>query len=218
MVNGAQVSSVNVGEPRTILWAGRSVTSAIWKTPVAGRVRVEGVNLAGDDQADRRVHGGPDKAVYAYAAEDYEWWSAALGTEVGAGTFGENLTTVGIDLGASIIGRRWRVGSTVLEVAQPRSPCFKLGMRMDDAGFVSRFDDSGRPGAYLRIVESGDVGRGDAIEVGPAPAHGLTVAELFGIQHDASRAELERVAAVDAVPVGTRAWAARQLGRREQGL
>ena len=95
MTNVAALVSVNVGVPRTVEWMGRPVTGAIWKAPVEGRVPVRGVNLAGDDQADRRVHGGPDKAVYAYALEDYAWWSDELATELEPGTFGENLTTDG---------------------------------------------------------------------------------------------------------------------------
>ena len=117
--HGAVVVSVNVGTPRTVDWKGRRVTSSIWKLPVDGPVAVKGVNLVGDDQADRRVHGGVDKAVYAYAREDYEWWATTTGA-LASGTFGENLTTVGIDLSTSHIGDRWRVGSTELEVAQPR--------------------------------------------------------------------------------------------------
>src|SRR5690349_9446811 len=93
----ARVVSVNVGVVRTVEWYGRAVTTGIWKTPVDGRVAVRGVNLAGDDQADRRVHGGPDKAVYAYSVEDYAWWSGELGREIAAATFGENLTVEGID-------------------------------------------------------------------------------------------------------------------------
>ena len=174
----ARIVSVNVGIPRTTTWAGRAVTSAIWKGPVAGRIAVAGVNLAGDDQADRRVHGGPDKAVYAYAAEDYAWWSEELGADIPFATFGENLTTAGIDLGACVIGTRWQVGSAVLEVAQPRQPCFKLGMRMGDAQFVDRFDEARRPGAYLRIIEAGDVGAGDTITADASPAHGFTILDL----------------------------------------
>ena len=139
---------------------------------------MRGVNLAGDDQADRRVHGGPDKAVYSYAIEDYAWWSAELGVDIDAATFGENLTTEGIDLSACVIGTRWQVGSATLEVAQPRQPCFKLGMRMGDADFVDQFDEAGRPGAYLRIIENGEIGAGDPIVVGEAPAHGLTIDDL----------------------------------------
>src|SRR4029079_17647984 len=130
------VVSVNVGLPRTVEWFGRQVTTAIWKEPVADAVAVRGVNLAGDDQADRRVHGGVDKAVYAYATEDYEWWAKQLGTALAPGTFGENLTVAGVHLGSRVVGEQWRVGTARLEVAQPRLPCFKLGIRMGDASFV----------------------------------------------------------------------------------
>src|SRR5881397_225869 len=114
--------SVQVGRPRG---EGRTRT-AIWKEPVDGRVAVRGVNLDGDDQADRTVHGGPDKAVYAYAEEDTGLWAAELGRDLGPATFGENLTTRGIDVSGAVVGERWRVGSTLLEVSQPRLPCAKL--------------------------------------------------------------------------------------------
>jgi MOSC domain-containing protein YiiM len=211
----ARIVSVNVGRPRTVMWAGREVTSAIWKAPVADRVRLAGVNLAGDDQADRRVHGGPDKAVYAYAVEDYAWWSAALASVIPSSTFGENLTTEGVDLGACVIGARWRVGSAVLEIAPPRQPCFKLGMRMGDAGFVDRFDEARRPGAYLRIVEAGDVGAGDEIAAGASPAHGFTITDLNDLARRGASAEvLQQVAANADIPIGWRDWAERQLVRR----
>jgi MOSC domain-containing protein YiiM len=213
-VTAPRIVSVNVGLPRTVSWGGRPVTSAIWKEPVAGRVPVAGVNLAGDDQADRRVHGGPDKAVYAYSVEDYGWWADELGAELPFATFGENLTTEGIDLGACVIGTRWHVGTTTLEIAQPRQPCFKLGMRMGDAQFVDRFDDARRPGAYLRILSAGDVGAGDEVSVGNAPAHGFTVADLNDVaQRGASADDLRRLAANDDVPEGWRDWAGRQLQR-----
>jgi MOSC domain-containing protein YiiM len=189
------------------------VTSAIWKEPVGDRVAVRGVNVDGDDQADRRVHGGPDKAVYAYSIEDYAWWVAELGCDLRAGTFGENLTTKGIDLSASVIGQQWQVGSSVLEVAQPREPCFKLGMRMGDARFVERFGSSGRSGAYLRIVKSGDVGAGDSILTGPKPVHGLTVADLVEVRPDTPAEMLERIANINDVPEGWRDLARRRLRR-----
>src|SRR4249920_2398339 len=116
----ARLVSVNVGRPKQIgVRRGRPQMSAIGKAPITGRVAVRGVNLAGDDQADRRVHGGPDKALYAYAVEDYAWWSAELGRAMAPGTFGENLTVEGVDLGALVIGTRWLVGTTELEVSQP---------------------------------------------------------------------------------------------------
>src|SRR5215211_8761232 len=111
-----EVRSVNVGRPRPVgLRRGRTVRSAIGKAPVDGRVRVAGVNVEGDDQADRRVHGGPDKAVYAYAREDIAWWEGELGRELGPGAFGENLTVEGVDVSGAVIGERWRVGSVELE-------------------------------------------------------------------------------------------------------
>lgn len=160
-----RVVSVNVGLPRVIEWHGREVSTAIWKEPVDGRVAVRGDNVVGDGQADLRVHGGRDKAVYSYAVEDYAWWSEQLGRELGPATFGENLTTRGIDLSAASLGSRWRVGTALLEVSQPRFPCFKLGIRMGDAGFVQEFEQAARFGAYLRILEAGEVGAGDEIVI-----------------------------------------------------
>lgn len=150
--------------------------SAIGKAPVAGRVRVEGVNLAGDDQADRSVHGGPDKAVYAYASEDAAWWAAELGREVAPGMFGENLTLEGVDVSGAVIGERWRAGTVELEVSQPRLPCAKLGLRFGDLGMVRRFGGASRPGAYLRIVSEGELGAGDEVDVLSRPEHAVTVA------------------------------------------
>ena len=129
--------AVNVGAPREIEWLGRRETTSIWKSPVDGRVAVRGVNVAGDDQADREVHGGPDKAVYAYAREDTAWWERELGRELEHGNFGENLTVSGVDVTGAVVGELWEVGSAVLEVAQPRIPCWKLGARMEDASFPS---------------------------------------------------------------------------------
>ena len=228
------VVSVNVGETRTVEWHGRQIETAIWKSPVDRRVAVRGVNLDGDDQADRRVHGGPDKAVYAYAIEDYEWWADALGYPLEPGSFGENLTVVGIDLSSSVIGTRWRVGSAVLRIAQPRLPCFKLGMRMGDASFVEEFELAGRFGAYLRILEEGDVGAGDSIEIESAPveedapvaqvahlaqvAHeGITVRELGRAEHRAFPEIVARVLADPNVPDNWKQWAERRRRRSETG-
>jgi MOSC domain-containing protein YiiM len=171
-----RVEAVNVGLPRTVQVDGPPVLTAIWKTPVEGRVPLRGVNLRGDDQADRSVHGGPDKAVYAYAAEDIEWWESELGEPLGHAPFGENLTVRGIPVSDAVIGERWAIGSALLEVAQPRLPCFKLGLRIGDPRFPRRFAEAGRPGAYLRVVREGLVGAGDPIEVVSRPAHGVTTA------------------------------------------
>jgi MOSC domain-containing protein YiiM len=171
-----KVESLNVGVPRPVQVKGGTVWTAIWKSPVEGRVPLRGVNLRGDDQADRSVHGGPDKAVYAYAAEDTEWWETELGASLGPGAFGENLTVRGLPVSGAVIGERWEIGSALLEVAQPRLPCFKLGLRMGDPRFLKRFAAAGRPGAYLRVVREGDIAAEDTIEVMSRPAHGVTSA------------------------------------------
>lgn len=207
------IRSVNVGEPRDVEWFGRTVSTAIWKEPVEGRARVEGVNLAGDDQADRRVHGGPDKAVYAYAEEDIAWWRTTH-PDVGPGTFGENLTTAGIDLSEAWVGERWAVGDVVLEVSEPRLPCFKLGIRMGDAAFKDVFEAAGRLGTYLRIVEPGTVGAGDEVRILGRPAERLTVAEVAASRHGDDAELLRRLVAHPATSEGWRAGAWRALERK----
>jgi MOSC domain-containing protein YiiM len=185
----ARVISVNVGGARNVEWRGEVVRTAIWKRPVTGRVALRGVNFDGDDQADRTVHGGPDKAVYAYAREDYDFWRDHHGIDTSAGLFGENLTLEGLDLSSVLAGERWSVGSMELEVSQPRLPCYKLGIRMADPRFPKRFQAVGRMGAYLRIVREGDVGAGDAVEVVSRPEHGVSLADFVLALRDRSKAE-----------------------------
>jgi MOSC domain-containing protein YiiM len=178
-MQSGRLASVNVGGPREIRVGDKVVRTSIWKEPAPGRVAVRGVNLAGDDQSDRRVHGGDTKAVYAYAREDLDWWAERLGRPLGSGMFGENLTTEGIDVTGARVGERWQVGTTLLEVTQPRLPCFKLEARMDRPGFITEFIDGGRPGAYLRIVEEGEVGAGDAVRVVSRPDDAPSMAEVM---------------------------------------
>jgi MOSC domain-containing protein YiiM len=178
--------SVNVGTPKRIDTGRRIVETAIWKDPVEGRVKVRGVNLDGDRQADLTVHGGPNKAVYAYAIEEVRLWEEELGRPLGPGFFGENLTTEGVDVSGAVLGERWRIGTTLLEVVQPRLPCFKLALKMEDPTFVRRFAEASRPGAYLKIIEEGELGTGDAIEVSGRPDHGVDVrlvADAFMVDH-----------------------------------
>jgi MOSC domain-containing protein YiiM len=208
------VVSVNVGRPRTVEWFGRQVTTAIWKEPVADRVRVAGINLDGDDQADRRVHGGSDKAVYAYAIEDYRWWAQELDQPIPPGTFGENLTTEGLDLTATLVGERWQIGATLLEASAPRLPCVKLGIRMGDAGFVDHFSRAGRHGTYLRIVDEGDVGSGDPIAVVSRPDHGLRVVDIALAYETGEEDLIQRLTEIPDVPGDWVEWAHRQLERR----
>lgn len=211
-----QLLSVNVGAPRETEWEGRRVRSAIWKHPADGPVAVLGVNLAGDDQADRRVHGGTHKAVYAYGALDYQWWSANLGVELAPGTFGDNLTVAGFDVGSAWIGEHWRIGTCVLEVSEPRLPCFKLGMRMGTADFVDLFDRVGRFGTYLRIVQEGAVTTGDSVELLSRPEQRLTVAELAESRRGEDAGLLERVVANAAVSPSWVQRARRSLRRLER--
>jgi MOSC domain-containing protein YiiM len=207
-----RVVAVNVGQPRTVDWHGRAVTTAIWKYPVAGRLGLSGVNIDGDDQADRRVHGGPTKAVYAYAAEDYAWWGAALGAALEPGTFGDNLTITGVDLAGCVVGERWQIGSAVLRVTEPRIPCFKLGLRMGDAGFVTQFAEAARPGAYLAIDTAGEIGAGDPIELVHRPDHQVTIGIVERAYH--GHPELrQRLADLPDLSEGWRHWAAKALAR-----
>ncbi|HEY8546042.1 MAG TPA: MOSC domain-containing protein [Acidimicrobiales bacterium] len=194
-----RVVSVNVGLPRTVEWQGRSWTSAIWKEPVDGPIGFEGEYLAGDAVADPKVHGRRDKAVYAYAREDYAWWATELpDTDFHPGLFGENLTTEGIDLAAAVIGERWQVGGAVLEVAQPRFPCAKLGMRMGDASFRQRFDKARRSGSYFRVVDPGPIGAGDeVVRLAPPPEHGITIGDVVAARFDAPAEVMERILALD---------------------
>lgn len=182
MVAAGRVVSVNIGRPRPVQVGGRTRSTGIFKEPQEGRVRVAGVTVGDDVQVDKKYHGGPLQAVYAYAAEDYSWWSEQLGRELAPGTFGENLTTRGIDVTNALIGERWSVGTTVLEVTDPRIPCSTLRARMGVPGFVRRFARAARFGAYLMIVEEGDVAAGDPVEVVHRPDHGVTIREV-GILH-----------------------------------
>jgi MOSC domain-containing protein YiiM len=211
MTEQGRVLSVNVGQPRAIRWQGRVEETAIWKMPVEGRLPVRGVNIDGDDQADRRVHGGPDKAIYSYAREDEEWWEEQLGRPLDLGGFGENLTLEGVDVTGAVIGERWEIGGTVLEIAQPRFPCWKLGARMGDPDFPTTFGRAGRPGAYLRIIVEGDIGAGDAVRVVHRPAHGVTTGEVARIYH-ADRADAYRLLAVPELADVLKQWAARRQG------
>ena len=184
-----RVVSVNVGPVREVPWRGAIVRTAIWKEPVGARaVALRGVNLDGDDQADRSVHGGADKAVYAYAEEDYEYWASVEGVRTQPGLFGENLTVRGFELRSALVGERWRIGTALLEVAQPRLPCFKLGIRMGDPHFPRRFLAVARAGAYLRILEEGELRAGDTIDVVQQPDHGVTLGHMVEAVTDRRRA------------------------------
>ena len=172
------VRSVNLGLPQPLATHKGNVLSGIIKTPVAGRVRVHRLGLDGDGQADLTVHGGPDKAVYAYSHDHYARWATELGrADLEPGTFGENLTVDGMLETDVRIGDIYRIGSAVLQVTQPRSPCFKLAAHLGLPDFPKSFLASGRSGFYLRVLEEGDLGAGDAIERISSSPTGLTVLE-----------------------------------------
>lgn len=202
----AKVLSVNVGHPREFEYNGHPARSAIWKSPVSGRIVARGVNLDGDEQADRRAHGGPDKAVYAYAVEDALWWEQEIGRRFVFGEFGENLTIEGIEANDALVGERWEIGTAVFEVSEPRIPCWRLGVRMNDPLFPRRFAEAMRPGAYLRIVVEGSLGAGDEIRIIEKPDHGLTVRDVSRI-YTRDRNEVERLLVVPHLSESWRGWA-----------
>lgn len=161
-----QIVSVNVGQPRQIETPRGIVVSSIFKSPVAGRVAVRRHNLEGDRQADLRVHGGPNKAVYAYSSEHYPYWTQQLpDTDLVFGNFGENLTITGLTEEEAHIGDQYRIGTSILRVTQPRMPCFKLALRFGRADMLKLFWKSGRPGIYFAIVKEGELGNGDDVEL-----------------------------------------------------
>jgi MOSC domain-containing protein YiiM len=193
-----RVASVNVGMPREVEWDGRKVLTGIFKSPVAATLSVRRLNLDGDGQADLAVHGGPDKAVYAYPSEHYETWGERLGRELTPGIFGENLTTEGLLEDAVHIGDEFRVGTARLVVTQPRLPCFKLGIRFGDSGMVKSFLKAGKPGIYFAVLEEGAVGPGDPIERLAEDGSRVTVAEMFRLvlDRDADPTALRRLLGV----------------------
>lgn len=179
--------SVNVGKPRPNPWKKLSATG-IDKRPVSGPVAVAApgpkgtgeVGLAGDRVYDVKHHGGPDQAVYAYAREDLDRWEAELDRSLTNGGFGENLTTVGLDVNRALIGERWRIGpDVVLEVSCPRIPCATFQGWLQEHGWIKRFTEAALPGAYLRVIEPGQVRAGDHVEIMYRPAHQVTVELVF---------------------------------------
>ncbi|MCI4352571.1 MAG: MOSC domain-containing protein [Thermoplasmata archaeon] len=160
------VVSLNVGEVEVIRWEGRQIRTGFRKHPVQGRIPLRGVNFLGDDQADRSVHGGRRKAVYVYPSEHYGFWRETLvSPSLGWGSFGENLTTSGWLESTACIGDNVRIGSATLEVTQPRSPCYKMNAAFGRSDMIERFYRSRRSGFYLAVIDEGEMGTGDPIEL-----------------------------------------------------
>ena len=209
--------SVNVAKPQLLAGTARGdVMSAIHKRPVEGPVTVRRLNVDGDAQGDLTVHGGPDAAVYVYAFEDYAFWTAQLKRDLPSfGWFGENLTVQGASSDAMCFGDVWRVGGALLQVTEPRSPCYKLDHKMGIRYFAARFRRSGRVGFYNRVLEEGSVQAGDeATLVEPHPAR-ISIRLLSDIRHaeGISEGDVERVLAVDDLPDAQRRYAERRIRR-----
>jgi MOSC domain-containing protein YiiM len=173
----ARVVSVSIGQGRGADWAGRLKRTAIDKRPVPGPVDVGRLGLAGDEQIDKPDHGGYEQALYAYAREDLDWWVEQLGRELPGGSFGENITTAGLDITGALIGEVWQLGSAVVQVTSPRIPCVVFAGWLDERQWVKRFADAQRPGAYLRVLTEGRVGPGDPVAVLSQPAERVTIGE-----------------------------------------
>ena len=211
-----KILSVNVGLPREVEWKGITVSTGIFKEPVAGTVTVRRDSLDGDRQADLTVHGGPNKAVYGYASEHYPYWRKQYPQmELPWGVFGENLTTEGVSEDSLHIGDSVRVGSAMLKVVQPRQPCYKLQIRFGRDDIIQRFLVSGRSGFYFSIVEEGEVGAGSAIEVVSRDENQVTISDInrlyLGVESDP--AVLRRALGVAALPEGLRGSLLRRADR-----
>ena len=201
-----QLLSVNAGLPREVQWQGRTVRTSIWKHPVPGRVRLGRLDLEGNGQADLSVHGGPDKAAYAYPSEHYAYWREELpGMDLPAGAFGENLTIAGLPESEVHIGDRFRIGTAEVMVTQPRMPCYKLGIRFGRADMVRRFLRSGRCGFYLAVLKEGEIGAGDAIERLSTDARRFGVPAMFALRSD-ERADAEMLRAAIELPALAASW------------
>jgi MOSC domain-containing protein YiiM len=192
----------------------KPVRTGIDKRPVTGRVAGHPLGLDGDVQVNRRYHGGEGQALYAYAQEDADWWAAELDRELPPGRFGENLRTRGLDLTNAVLGERWRVGSALLEVTDCRIPCANFERFWGVPQLVKRFTGHGAPGAYLRVLETGDAGAGDPVEVVERPAHGVTVGTAFRAYTTEKHRLPELAPALPALPQRTRARIAARIETR----
>jgi MOSC domain-containing protein YiiM len=211
--------SVNIGLPREVQWQRKIVRTSIFKEPVTGTVRVGKLNLDGDQQSDLTVHGGVDKAIYAYPSEHYPFWSSELpDMDLPWGIFGENFTTDGL-LEDTRVGDRFRIGSAEFVVTQPRMPCYKLGIRFNRPDMVKRFLQSGRTGFYLAVVKEGEVAAGDSIELLEQDGHNITIADVVNLyrgdptNHDL----LRRVSGLPSLPESWREYFRRRLRNPDAG-
>ncbi len=201
------VLSVNITKTvHTGDWTGSEGRTGIDKQPVQYPVRFENNGVAGDSVIDTKVHGGFDKAVYAYAIEDARWWQDQIHHPLHHGAFGENLTVEGIDINASIIGERWKVGSVVLEVSEPRIPCRVFAGFWQRPTLIKEFTEAKRSGTYLRIIQEGQIQAGDAIEIIHKPDHQITILDIFSAK-SGDRTRIQEIAQVAELSEKYRKWA-----------
>ena len=209
-----KIISLNVGLPRLVLRNGEPVSTGIFKEPVAGRVRLRTLNLDGDRQSDLSVHGGPQKAVYLYPSEHYEFWKRELpDMDLPWGMFGENFTSEGLFETETHIGDKYRIGSAEVMVTQPRMPCYKLGIRFGRADIIRRFLVSERTGFYFSVLKEGEVGAGDQIELLEKNASGVKVVDVTRLySSDKENVDLlRRAIATEALPESWRGYLQKHL-------
>jgi MOSC domain-containing protein YiiM len=213
----AKVISLNVGLPRTVYFRGQAVTTGIFKEPIKGRIKIRRLNLDGDKQADLTVHGGPDKAVYAYPAEHYDYWKKRLpNMKLPWGMFGENFTTEGLLEDQVNIGDVFRIGSSEVVATQPRMPCYKLGVKFGRMDIVKQFMESKLPGIYFRVLKEGEVGPGDAIELISRDANNVTVKDLVQlVTSEGDMATIQRAVHIKALPEAWRQEFVDYLGKQD---
>lgn len=202
-----KIISLNVGRPRIVLWKGEPVSTGIFKEPVSGSVPLRTLNLDGDRQADLSVHGGPNKAVYAYPVEHYDFWKKELPEmQLPLGMFGENFSTEGLLESTVNIGDRFQIGSAEVTVTQPRMPCYKLGIKFGRTDILRRFLASGRTGFYFSVTREGEVTAGDSFTSLERDAHNIKVADITRLYaRDKDDVEtMRRALEVEALPAGWR--------------
>jgi MOSC domain-containing protein YiiM len=214
-----KILSINVGLPREVDWRGKVVRTSIFKAPVTGDVRVTKLNLQGDRQSDLSVHGGTDKAVYAYPSEHYAFWRKELPEiDFPLGAFGENLTTEGLLEDAVHIGDRFRAGSAEFVVTQPRMPCYKLGMRFNRPDVVKRFLASGRTGFYFAVLREGEIAAGQTVERLAEDENRVSVTDVVGLYASdaANQVLLRRASELPALPESWREYFRERLWEPDQ--
>ena len=187
-------------------WTGSEGKTGIDKRAVDGPITFANEEVTGDVIVDRNHHGGFDQAVYAYSREDADWWQNQLGITIDNGRFGENLTTSGIDVNQALVGERWKIGSTILEVSQPRIPCRVFAGFWQRPTLIKEFMESGKPGTYLRIIQEGQINAGDAIEILSKPDHQITIADLYAAKNG-ERSKVQEIAAVKELSIKYQEWA-----------